>query len=317
MKLLVTGGAGYIGSATVAALVAAGHEVEVLDDLSTGFVDNVPEGAVLHELPLSAASQVVDSSFDAVLHFAAKISVGESVRKPELYFDVNVRGTMTLLDSMRANDVKRLIFSSTGSMYAANGLEPLAEDAVVDPQNPYAASKSIVDMMLPWECQASGLGAVSLRYFNAAGASGHLGERHTPETHLIPMVLDVAAGKRDEFLLFGDDYPTPDGTPVRDYIHIEDLASAHVLALEAAEPGKHKVYNLGNGRGFSNLEVVEAVREVTGHPVPTRTAPRREGDAVTSVASAEKARTELGWRQAKPDLKDIIADAWEFHRSRP
>jgi len=317
MKLLVTGGAGYIGSATVAALVAAGHEVEVLDDLSTGFVDNVPEGAVLHELPLSAAAQVVDSTFDAVLHFAAKISVGESVRKPDLYFDVNVRGTMTLLDSMRANDVKRLIFSSTGSMYADAGLEPLAEDSPVDPQNPYAASKSIVDMMLPWECQAHGLGAVSLRYFNAAGASGHLGERHTPETHLIPMVLDVAAGKRAEFLLFGDDYPTPDGTSVRDYIHIEDLASAHVLALEAAEPGKHKVYNLGNGRGFSIREVVDAVREVTGHPVPTRVAPRREGDPVASVASAEKARTELGWRQAKPELRDIIADAWAFHRSRP
>ncbi|MET1076074.1 MAG: UDP-glucose 4-epimerase GalE [Umezawaea sp.] len=313
MKLLVTGGAGYIGSATVVALLAAGHAVEVLDDLSTGFADNVPDGAVLHELPLSAAAQVLDPTYDGVLHFAAKISVAESVRKPDLYFDVNVRGTMSLLDAMRTNDVKRLIFSSTGSMYASAGLEPLTEESPVDPQNPYAASKSIVDMMLPWECQASSLGAVSLRYFNAAGASGHLGERHTPETHLIPMVLDVAAGRRAEFLLFGDDYPTPDGTPVRDYIHIEDLATAHVLALEAAEPGKHKVYNLGNGRGFSNREVVDAVREVTGRPVPVRTAPRREGDAVASVASADKARTELGWRQAKPELRDIIADAWAFH----
>jgi UDP-glucose 4-epimerase len=219
---------------------------------------------------------------------------------------------------MRAAGTQRLIFSSTGSMYDPAGVVAggkLAEDAVVRPNNPYAATKLSVDLMLAGEATAFGLGAASLRYFNAAGAVGQLGERHTPESHLIPIVLDVAAGRRDELMLYGDDYPTPDGTCVRDYIHVADLASAHLLALDAIKPGRHEIYNLGNGDGYSNKQVIEAVREVTGRPVPVKLAPRRPGDAAATVAASDKARRELSWRPVKPGLHDIIADAWSFHQS--
>ncbi|MDQ1644074.1 MAG: UDP-glucose 4-epimerase [Cryptosporangiaceae bacterium] len=317
MKLLVTGGAGYIGGVVTSQLVAAGHDVTVVDDLSTGYRDAVPEGADFHQLELQQIGQVLTpgSGFDGVLHFAAKIAAGESVVLPEKYWDSNVLGSVALLAAVRAAGVPRLIFSSTGSMYAAEGMEQLTEQARIDPQNPYAVSKHMVDTMLTWEASAHRLGAVSLRYFNAAGASGRWGERHDPETHLIPIALDVALGKREKLMLFGDDYPTPDGTCVRDYIHVEDLAQAHLLALGAATPGEHKIFNLGNGNGFSNKEVIEVVRSVTGAPVPVEHAPRRDGDAIVVVASSEKAKAELGWKPQKADLTAIIGDAWAFHRA--
>ncbi|WP_329060609.1 UDP-glucose 4-epimerase GalE [Amycolatopsis sp. NBC_01480] len=315
MKLLVTGGAGYIGSVVTRALLASGHEVEVLDDLSTGHRKSVPDSVVFHQISVHDAARVLtpEAGFDGVLHFAGRIEVGESVVRPDIYWDVNVRGSLALLEAIRAAGVPRMIFSSTGSMYRADGNEKLAETARVEPRNPYAASKLMVDLMLSAEATAFGLGATSLRYFNAAGAVGELGERHDPESHLIPIVLQVAAGKREQLQMYGTDYPTPDGTCVRDYIHVADLAAAHVLALEAIEPGRHEIYNLGNGNGYTNMQVVEAARAVTGHPIPVVLAPRRDGDAVITVASSEKAQKDLGWQPSKPDLRDIVADAWAFH----
>jgi UDP-glucose 4-epimerase len=318
VKVLVTGGAGYIGSVVTHALVEAGHEVVVLDDLSTGFADNLPAGVEFHRLPLAEVGRVLvpGAGFEGVLHFAGKIEVAESVARPDLYWEVNVAGSMALLAAMRAAEVARLIFSSTGSMYDSAATQgKLSEDAPVRPANPYAATKLAVDLMLAGECEAFGLAAASLRYFNASGAVGMLGERHNPESHLIPIVLQVAAGRRDQLMLYGDDYPTPDGTCVRDYIHVADLATAHLLALEAIKPGRHEIYNLGNGDGYSVKQVVEAVREVTGRPVPIKLAPRRPGDAAATVASSEKARRDLGWRQARPALPDIIADAWAFDQA--
>jgi UDP-glucose 4-epimerase len=316
VKLLVTGGAGYIGSVVTAKLIEAGHSVVVLDDLSTGHADHLPADVEFHKLSVHEVGSVLtpDAGFDGVLHLAAKIAAGESVLRPDLYWETNVRGSLALLGAARAAGTPRLIFSSTGSVYSTTGREPMTEETPVDPPMPYAASKLMVDQMLAAEARAFGLGAVSLRYFNAAGAVGDLGERHDPETHLIPMVLQVAAGQRAAIALFGDDYDTPDGTCIRDYIHVADLASAHLLALEGAEPGHHKIYNLGNGTGFSNLQVIEAVRRVTGHPVPVDVRPRRPGDWVMSVASSAKARRELGWTPRKPGLDEIIGDAWGFLR---
>ncbi len=320
MKLLVTGGAGYIGSTVATLLLEAGHQVVVLDDLSTGHAEAVPEGAtlvrgsvqdVVPKLLTSAAG------FDGVLHFAAFIAVGESVHAPEKYWANNVAGTLALLGAMRAAGVPRLIFSSTGTVHGDTKELPITESAPVGPLNPYAASKLAVDHMLAGEAAAHGLAAVSLRYFNAAGSYRGCGERHDPETHLIPIVLQVAAGKRDKLPLYGDDYPTPDGTCVRDYIHVADLGAAHLLALDAVQPGQHRIYNLGNGNGYSNVQVVEAARDVTGHPIPVEMAPRRPGDIAAQVASSEKARAELGWVPARPDLHEIIADAWSFTRSLP
>jgi UDP-glucose 4-epimerase len=315
VKLLVTGGAGYIGSVVTRALLASGHEVEVLDDLSTGHRASVPGSVAFHRMSVHDVARVLtpEAGFEGVLHFAGRIEVAESVSRPDIYWDVNVRGSLALLEAARAAHVGRMIFSSTGSMYRGEGDEKLAETARVEPRNPYAASKLMVDLMLSAEAAAFGLGATSLRYFNAAGAVGELGERHDPESHLIPIVLQVAAGKRAQLQMYGDDYPTPDGTCVRDYIHVADLATAHVLALEAIEPGRHEIYNLGNGNGYTNMQVVEAAREVTGQPIPVVLAPRREGDAVTTVASSEKARKELGWQPGKPDLHEIVGDAWSFH----
>ena len=320
MKLLVTGGAGYIGGVVTHALVEAGHHVVVLDDLSQGYADNIPAGVEFHQLSVHRVGQVLtpEAGFEGVLHFAGKLSVEESVARPDLYWDVNVVGTIAVLTAMRAAGTQRLIFSSTGSMYDPAGVAAggkLAEDAPVRPNNPYASTKLSVDLMLAGEATAFGLGAASLRYFNVAGAAFGRGEAHEPETHLIPLMLDVALGRRDKILIYGDDYPTPDGTCIRDYIHVADLATAHLLALDAIKPGRHEIYNLGNGDGYSNKQVIDAVREVTGRPVPVKLSPRRPGDAAATVAASDKARRELGWRPARPRLHDIIADAWAFHQS--
>ena len=313
-KYLVTGGAGYIGSVVAAHLLEAGHRVTVLDDLSTGHRAGVPAGAEFVEGRVQDAGKILDATFDAVLHFAAFSQVGESVTDPEKYWRNNVGGSIELLAAMREAGVRTLVFSSTAATYGEPAGAPITEDAATAPTNPYGASKLAVDHMISGECAAHGLAAVSLRYFNVAGAYGEYGERHDPESHLIPLVLQVAQGRREAISVFGDDYPTPDGTCVRDYIHVADLAEAHLLALGAATAGEHLVCNLGNGNGFSVREVIETVREVTGHPVPEVVAARRGGDPAVLVASAERARERLGWEPARPRLADIVADAWDFAR---
>ncbi|MEV1022300.1 UDP-glucose 4-epimerase GalE [Streptomyces sp. NPDC050264] len=315
-KYMVTGGAGYVGSVVAQHLIEAGHDVTVLDNLSTGFREGVPAGAAFVEGDIRDAGKWLDSSYDAVLHFAAFSQVGESVVKPEKYWDNNVGGTMALLAAMRSADVRKLVFSSTAATYGEPVSTPITETDPTAPTSPYGASKLAVDHMITGEATAHGLAAVSLRYFNVAGAYGSCGERHDPESHLIPLVLQVAQGGREAISVFGDDYPTPDGTCVRDYIHVADLAEAHLLAVDAARPSEHLICNLGNGNGFSVREVIETVRQVTGHPIPEVVAPRRGGDPAVLVASAATARERLGWNPSRADLAGIVADAWEFAQAR-
>jgi UDP-glucose 4-epimerase len=320
VRLLVTGGAGYIGSIVAQQLLAAGHEVVVLDNLCRGHRDAVPAGARFAEVDLldaEAVAATVAEGFDGALHFAAFALVSESVAHPERYYRTNVVGTLNLLDALRAAGVPRLVFSSTCAVYGEPEVVPMDESTPTRPVNPYGASKLAVDRMIADECAAHGLGAVSLRYFNVAGASGDLGEDHEPETHLIPNVLRAAQGLQPEVEVFGTDYPTPDGTAVRDYIHIEDLAEAHLRALDGARGGEHRIFNLGNGNGFSVREVIAAAREVTGVEIPVREAPRRPGDPPMLVAAGAKIRAELGWEPRKPGLTDMVADAWSFAQARP
>jgi UDP-glucose 4-epimerase len=319
VRLLVTGGAGYIGGVVTLHLLRAGHQVTVLDDLSMGHADAVPDGArfVPGDIAERAGAVLADGEpYDGVLHFAAKALVGESVEHPERYWRTNVAGTLALLDAMRANAVPRLVFSSTAATYGEPDEVPIVETAPARPTNPYGASKLSVDMMITSEAVAHGLGAASLRYFNVAGASDGQGERHSPETHIIPIALQVVTGRRPVFAINGTDYPTPDGTCIRDYVHVDDLAEAHLLALAATTPGEHRIYNLGNGAGFSVLDVVEAVRRVTGHPLPTEVGPRRPGDPAVLVASSARIREELGWAPRKPTVDEMVADAWKFEQSR-
>jgi UDP-glucose 4-epimerase len=320
MRVLVTGGAGYIGSVVAAQLVAAGHEVTVLDDLSTGHPDAVPAGAAFIKGTLrDSAAEVLADGTDAVLHFAAKSLVGESVAEPAKYWSANLGGTIALLEAMREFGVRTIVFSSTAAVYGEPERTPITETDPTRPTSPYGASKLAVDTTLTEFARLYGFGAVSLRYFNVAGAhraqdGTWYGERHSPETHLIPNVLaSVAAGRQVQ--VFGDDYPTPDGTCVRDYIHVTDLADAHLRALAACRPGQHRVYNLGNGTGFSVREVIEVCAEVTGTEISVDVAARRPGDPAVLVASTDRIQAELGWR-AERDLRAMAADAWEFTGSR-
>ncbi|GLV83787.1 UDP-glucose 4-epimerase GalE [Streptomyces lavendulae subsp. lavendulae] len=315
-KYLVTGGAGYVGGVVAAHLLEAGHEVTVLDNLSTGFGEGVPAGATLVNARIQDAAEHLDASYDAVLHFAASSQVGESVVNPGKYWDNNVGGTLALLTAMREAGVRRLIFSSTAATYGEPADGPLTETSATAPTNPYGASKLAVDHMIAGECAAHGLAAVSLRYFNVAGAYGEFGERHDPETHLIPLVLQVALGERESIAVFGEDYPTPDGTCVRDYIHVADLAEAHLSALRVAAEGEHLICNLGNGSGFSVREVIETVRKVTGRDIPETAGPRRAGDPAVLVASARTAQERLGWTPTRSDLTRIVTDAWNFARAQ-
>jgi UDP-glucose 4-epimerase len=320
VKLLVTGGAGYIGSVVAHQLVEAGHETVVLDNLTKGHEEAIPEGVRFVAgdlLDQEGTRGALSEGFDGVLHFAALSLVGESVEEPERYYRNNVCGTLNLLEAMGEAGVPRLVFSSTAAVYGEPEEVPIPETSPALPTNPYGASKLAVDRMIGAVARARGLMATSLRYFNVAGASGRFGEDHHPETHLIPLVLQAAAGTRDAVRVFGTDYPTRDGTPVRDYIHVEDLGRAHLLALEAAEPGEHRVYNLGNGAGFSVREVVEAARSVTGRPIDAVEAPRRAGDPAVLVASSDRARAELGWKPEKPELEAMISDAWDWMRAHP
>ena len=317
MKLLVTGGAGYVGSVCAQVLLEEGHEVVVVDDLSTGNADAVPAGArFVHDDMVAAAPGLLgDGSFDGVLHFAAKSLVGESVVAPELYWYGNVVKTLELLEAIRVSGTPRLVFSSTASTYGEPESVPITEDAPTRPTNAYGATKLAIDHAITSYATAHGLAATSLRYFNVAGAYAGLGERHAVETHLIPLVLQVAAGRREEILVYGDDWPTPDGTCIRDYIHIRDLADAHLLALQHARPGVHRIYNLGNGTGFSVREVIDSCRRVTGHPIPARDVERRAGDPAVLIASSDRAMAELGWRPSRTGIDEIVSDAWEFTRS--
>ncbi|MER7005657.1 UDP-glucose 4-epimerase GalE [Dactylosporangium sp. NPDC000555] len=326
MKLLVTGGAGYIGSVVTALLLDAGHEVVVLDDLSTGHAEAVPEGArfVRGRVHDAIGDLLTPSAgFDGVLHFAAFIAAGESVQRPEKYWENNATGTLRLLDAMLAAGVRRLVFSSTANVYGDPDVVPIPETAAVRPPNPYATSKLAADHALTGFAVAHGFSAVSLRYFNVAGAlrrpdGSMIGERHDPETHLIPIALQVAAGRREKLQIFGDDYDTPDGTNIRDYIHVADLGAAHLKALQTMDDphsrASHRIFNLGNGTGFSNRQVIEVVRQVTGDPIPVEMAPRRPGDPARLVAAADKAKRELSWTPQFPDLATMVADAWSFMR---
>jgi UDP-glucose 4-epimerase len=313
MRVLVTGGAGYIGSVVAAMLLEAGHEVTALDDLSTGHADAVPPGAGFVKASITDAGPVLaERRYDAVLHFAARSLVGESVEHPDRYWHNNVGGTLALLDAMRAHEVPRLVFSSTAATYGEPTTVPIPEDAPAAPTNPYGASKLAVDLALTDYARAYGLAAVSLRYFNVAGALlPAFGERHAVETHLIPIALQVAAGTRPALDVYGTDYPTADGTCIRDYVHVVDLGDAHLRAMAAATAGQHRVVNLGSGSGYSVREVVAAVRRVTGQDVPMREAPRRAGDPAVLVASNARAASELGWRPER-DLDQMVADAWGF-----
>ncbi|MFE6925736.1 UDP-glucose 4-epimerase GalE [Nocardia sp. NPDC057663] len=317
MKLLVTGGAGYVGGVCAAVLLEEGHEVVVVDDLSTGNADGVPAGArfVDGDIAVAAPELLRAESFDGVLHFAAQSLVGESVERPEKYWHGNVVKTLTLLEAIRETATPRLVFSSTAAVYGEPEQVPITEDSPTRPTNPYGASKLAIDHAITSYAVAHGLAATSLRYFNVAGAYGGLGENRVVETHLIPLVLQVALGHRKAISVYGTDWPTPDGTCVRDYIHIRDLAQAHLLALSSAQPGSHRILNLGSGTGFSVREVISACERVTGLPIEAIDAPRRAGDPAVLIASSDRAIAELGWQPEHNDLDEIVTDAWDFLRS--
>jgi len=321
MRVLVTGGAGYIGSHVVDLLVQDGHTVTVLDNLEKGHREAIHPSAAFVQGDFGDA-RLLDRLFtqspcEAVLHFAAYIEAGESMVDPGRFFVNNTARPLVLLDRMAAHGVKKFIFSSTAATYGDPEYTPIDEEHPKAPTNAYGYAKLLVEGALEWMHRLRGLGCVSLRYFNASGCSGELGEDHAPETHLIPLVLEVAQGRREAIKIFGTDYPTPDGTCVRDYIHVLDLASAHLMALKALQAGERRVYNLGNGKGYSVREVIEAARRVTGHPIPVEEVPRRAGDPAVLVASSARIRRELGWQPAYPDLETILASAWAWKQRHP
>ena len=320
MKVLVTGGAGYIGGIVTRMLLAQGHAVTVFDNLCHSKKSGVADGAefVLGDLadrPL-VEKTLTAGRFDGVMHFAALIEAGESMKHPEVYFRNNTVATLTLLESMLATRHDRLVFSSTAACYGEPERTPILEDAKLQPTNAYGESKLMVEHMLRWMNQIHGLRYASLRYFNVAGAIEGYGEAHEPESHLIPLILDVALGRRKSIKIFGKDYPTKDGTCIRDYIHVRDLADAHLLALNALGQKDRMIYNLGNGQGFTVLEVIESVRRVTGKPIPVEECERRPGDPAVLVASSEKIKAELGWKPQFAELDKIIASAWQWHQQR-
>jgi UDP-glucose 4-epimerase len=322
MNVLLTGGAGYIGSHVVRALKQAGHNCVVYDNLCKGNRQAI-QGTELVVADVTDAAALRDAfkkyNIEAVINLAAFIEAGESVEKPQKYFENNTLAGFTLLNTMRDCGVKKLVFSSTAAVYGIPERSPIVETDRLAPINPYGASKLCVEYMMQAYAQAYGMGFVALRYFNVAGAhpSGEIGEAHTPETHIIPLVLQVPMGKREKVYIFGDDYDTPDGTCIRDYIHVCDLADGHVLAIDAIEGGQVKVFNLGNGEGFSVREVIETCREVTGKPIKAEDAPRRAGDPDRLVASSEKAASILNWKPKFPQLKTIIEHAWQWHVNHP
>jgi UDP-glucose 4-epimerase len=321
MKILVTGGAGYIGGTVARLLLEQGHAVTVYDNLChskrlavsnrADFVQGDLADRTLLESTLNRGR------FDGVMHFAALIEAGESMKRPEIYFRNNTASTLTLLEAMLATGHDRLVFSSTAACYGEPETTPILETAKLEPTNPYGESKLLVEHMLRWINQSHGLKCASLRYFNVAGAIDGYGEAHEPESHLIPLILDVALGRRSSIKIFGKDYPTKDGTCIRDYIHVHDLANAHLLALNALSDSRSRlIYNIGNGQGFTVLEVIDSVRRVTGRPIAVEECPRRPGDPAVLVASSEKIKAELGWKPQFAELDQIIASAWKWHQQR-
>jgi UDP-glucose 4-epimerase len=321
MRVLVTGGAGYIGSHVVDLLVREGHLVTVIDSLEHGHRQAVhPAADLVHGN--CGDPQLLDhvfgkTPFDAVMHFAAYIEAGESMVDPGRFFVNNTARSLTLLDRLTAHGVTKFLFSSTAAVYGDPAYTPIDEDHPKAPTNTYGYAKLLVEGALDWMNRLRGLGCASLRYFNVAGCGDELGEDHAPETHLIPLVLEVAQGRRPAIKIFGTDYPTPDGTSIRDYIHVLDLARAHLLAMNALGAGERLAFNLGNGTGYSVREVIEAARRVTGHPIPVEEAPRREGDPAVLIASGAKIHQQLGWRPAIPDLEAIIGSAWRWRQRFP
>jgi UDP-glucose 4-epimerase len=320
MKIFITGGAGYIGSACAQMLLEAGHSVTVFDSLANGHRAAVPSDSEFIQADLADTAvlerSLAEGKFDALMHFAALIEAGESMRDPGKYFHNNVALSIGLFERARRAGIGRVVFSSTAAVFASSE-KPLSEESAIGPSNVYGQSKLMIEQVLEWYARIHGMRYAALRYFNAAGALPGRGEEHASESHLIPLVLQVANGQREKVMIFGDDYPTPDGTAIRDYIHVEDLAAAHRLALEALGERASLVYNLGNGTGYSVREVVDTARAVSGRPIPSEVAPRRPGDAARLVASSEKIRRELGWAPRIPALRDIVASAWEWHKTHP
>ena len=338
MKIMVTGGAGYVGGTTARLLAEQGHQVTIVDNLCHSERSQVPEGIDFVEADIADRVRIealfrdattAGVPYDGVLHFAALIEAGESMKYPEVYFRSNTASTLALLESVIAAGPKRFVFSSTAAVYGEPETVPIPETAALKPTNTYGESKLLVEYMLNWFHKIHGLRSASLRYFNVAGApeaggkgSGKIvsGEAHEPESHLIPLILDVALGRRQSIKIFGEDYPTPDGTCVRDYVHVSDLADAHLLALDALESPlaaeQRLIYNLGNGAGFTVKEVIDSVRRVTGHPIPVESQPRRAGDPAFLIASSDKAIAELGWKPNYPKIDEIIETAWIWHQKR-
>jgi UDP-glucose 4-epimerase len=320
MNILVTGGAGYIGSVAAQALVDAGHQVTVYDSLVSGHRGAVPDRvkfilADLADQP-TLQSAIQQGHFEAVMHFAAFIEAGESMTDPGKYFHNNLALSLGLIEACARQGIQHFVFSSSAAVYASSD-SPLSEDSPLGPASVYGQTKLMIEQVLEWYHRIHGVHYACLRYFNAAGATPDRGEDHQPESHLIPLVLRVALGQREFVSIYGTDYPTPDGTCIRDYIHITDLVAAHILALNGLKERNRLIYNLGNGEGYSVRKVVEAARHITGHPIPVRETPRRPGDAPRLVASSERIRRELGWEPAVPELSRIIASAWDWHREHP
>lgn len=320
MKILVTGGAGYIGGTVAQLLLKKGHSVTVYDNLCHSQKSLIPPGVTFVEGDIADRQKLEElfrsEPYDGVMNFAALIEAGESMKQPEVYFRNNTAATLSLLEAMLATGVKKLVFSSTAAVYGEPEVTPIREEAKLQPTNAYGESKLLVEHMLRWFHQIHGLRYASLRYFNVAGAAEGRGEAHEPESHLIPLILDVALGRRQNIKIFGSDYPTHDGTCVRDYIHVSDLADAHLLAFEALGEKDRLVYNLGNGKGFTVREVVESVRRVTGHPIPVEECPRRAGDPAVLIASSDRIIKELGWDPKYTQLDDIVQTAWAWHQKR-
>jgi UDP-glucose 4-epimerase len=319
-RILVTGGAGYVGSVCCAQLLARGHEVEVVDDLSTGFADAVPQGAVLHQVSIadqaSMSAILKDHRFDAVFHFAAKALIPESVTNPGVFFDANVASGISMLEALRKHDVSTFIFSSSAAVYGKPHITPIPEEHPQEPVNAYGETKLILERILKWYAEAYGWKVIAFRYFNACGGGLSWGERHEPETHVIPLLLQTASGRRDYFEILGTDYPTHDGTCLRDYVHVLDIAEAHLLALESTSKPGFRAYNIGTGKSYSVREVCRATEKIIGKHIDLRTSPRRPGDPAELCASPQRLKDEFGWSPKHSELQNILLGAWQWEEQQ-